>query len=148
MTAQQHLRRVAAGIRLFRQLPSADRPILLRAWRELLVYRLRVRFRCGFPARDMAFDGSGLATSAVPVDRLVILFNQAAATSVHGTSCLPSSLALRRFLRRYGTETRLRLGTRKTEAGQAGHAWIEYDGRVIGDSEELVRQFVPFHETA
>lgn len=82
------------------------------------------------------------------MDRLVALFTQAAATSAHGAACLPRSLALRRFLGRYGIESRLRLGMRKTDEGWTGHAWVEHAGQVVGDREEFVRQFVPFHETA
>ena len=146
MSPADRLRRAGAGILLLARLSPVDRKTVLRAWTDLLVCRVKVSFPQATATR--AFDDSGRKAAAAAVDHLLGLFGEAAATCVHGTRCLPRSLALQRFLRRYGAQARLRLGMRKTGAGWTGHAWLEREGRVVGDSEDFVRQFVPFRETA
>ncbi len=142
------LRRVAAAFRLLRRLPPEERRMAGRAWRELLVARLQVSIQGVARVLDGVAGGSGSAPSAVPVDGLVAVFQEAATACVHGATCLPRSLALLRFLRHYGVESRLRIGARKTDEGWSGHAWLERNGRPLDDGRELVRLFAPFRETA
>ncbi|HSH45773.1 MAG TPA: lasso peptide biosynthesis B2 protein [Longimicrobiales bacterium] len=58
--------------------------------------------------------------------------------------CLVRSLALQRMLRRHGVEdAELRIGVRVVDGGFGAHAWVELDGRVVGDDPAHVATFVP-----
>jgi len=61
-------------------------------------------------------------------------------------NCLEQSLVLIRVLRRshYRDEPVLRLGVRKREDGLEFHAWVETDGMVVGDRENIAETFRPF----
>jgi Transglutaminase-like superfamily len=148
MSLGERLRRLRDGWRETRGLSSADRRLFLRAWHALLVSRLEVRRRRE-DWTDLVSEGSeALSPPEEHVDHLVAVFERARATCPVATSCLPASLALRRFLKRHGVAARLRLGARKIGSEWSGHAWVERGGRMLGDRPELVRHFVPFHETA
>jgi hypothetical protein len=147
MSLGERVRRLGRGGRELRKLSPADRRLFLRAWEALLVARLQVRLR-RVEWTDVVTEGSAPDRGAKPVEHLVAVFERARATCPLATSCLPGSLALRRFLGHYGVPARLRLGVRKIGQEWSGHAWVEQEGRMLGDRPELVRQFVLFHETA
>jgi hypothetical protein len=50
-------------------------------------------------------------------------------------NCLEKSLVLYRLLSRQGLDPSLVFGVTRSEAGVAGHAWIETDGRVFHDDK-------------
>ena len=55
--------------------------------------------------------------------------------------CVPRSLVLYRELSRLGADPRLCVGFRSTEAGVLGHAWVEVDGKVVGETDPRVAGF-------
>jgi hypothetical protein len=55
--------------------------------------------------------------------------------------CLQSSLALREWLARGGVFADLRIGVRKRDGQFQAHAWLEYRGRVLNDSEQAVAAY-------
>jgi hypothetical protein len=55
--------------------------------------------------------------------------------------CLPTSLALRRFLAIRGIRPALVLGVRVAPFG--AHCWLQIDDQVVGDTIERVRAFTP-----
>src|SRR5579859_3220825 len=55
--------------------------------------------------------------------------------------CLEQSLVLYYVLRRRGVPAELRLGVRPL--GFVAHAWVELDGRAVGESAEKLRELVP-----
>lgn len=59
-------------------------------------------------------------------------------------NCLSRSLLLWWLLRREGAEARLRIGVRPTPAGVEAHAWVELDGVVLNDTQDVHQQFPPF----
>jgi hypothetical protein len=142
----ERLRRLGSGARQLRRLAPSERRLFLAAWGDLVAARLRV----GVGRIDWVevTVEKALASPSKDPDRLVALFDVARDTLPFGVSCLPKSLALRRFLGRHGVSSRLRLGVRKIDGEWNGHAWVEREGTLVGDRPELVRQFVPFHETA
>jgi hypothetical protein len=75
--------------------------------------------------------------------RLAELFRRAAARQAFAAGCAPRSLALTRLLRLQGLPARMRVGLRRAGDGLAGHAWVEHDGRVVGDDLVFVRRFTP-----
>lgn len=57
-------------------------------------------------------------------------------------ACLTRSLAICRFLAAEGIHGAIiRIGVRPSGARLEAHAWVEYAGEIIGDSEGHVRQF-------
>lgn len=71
--------------------------------------------------------------------------------------CLERSLVLNHLLRRRGHDARLRIGVRKRQPGSlptdAGidsaieaHAWVEVDGRVVGDRPGVGAEFEVFED--
>ena len=58
-------------------------------------------------------------------------------------NCLSQSLALSRLMRARGLDPTLRLGVRLTDAKFDAHAWVEYDGRVLNDTQDVHTRFTP-----
>ena len=61
-------------------------------------------------------------------------------------NCLERSLVLMKELRRGGNEPVMRLGVRRQKDALEFHAWVEVEGRVVGDSDDFARSFRPFGE--
>jgi hypothetical protein len=67
--------------------------------------------------------------------------------AVHGicrSTCLDRSLALWALLRCQGIDSDLHLGVRKDQGNFEAHAWVEIDGRVINDTDDVRQRFSPF----
>lgn len=61
-------------------------------------------------------------------------------------NCLSQSLALTRLLRRRGVGPALRLGVRFTGPTFEAHAWVEYNGRVLNDTQDVHTRYTPLVE--
>ena len=59
-------------------------------------------------------------------------------------TCLRKSLALWFLLRRQGILTELQIGTRFEKEEFQAHAWVEYQGFVVGDRPQVKQHFVSF----
>ncbi|HEY9302564.1 MAG TPA: lasso peptide biosynthesis B2 protein [Phormidium sp.] len=59
-------------------------------------------------------------------------------------NCLQKSLLLWWLLQRRGIETELRIGVRKQEEILEAHAWVEYQGCVLNDRNDVDQRFAPF----
>lgn len=78
-----------------------------------------------------------------PTDRLVEL-SELAATVSHGTGhCLPRSLLLFWLLRARHRSVTVCLGVNKNTTVLQGHAWVELDGAVVGDTVPFIRRYTP-----
>ena len=55
--------------------------------------------------------------------------------------CVPRSLLLYRELSRLGADPRLCVGFKSVADGVAGHAWVEMNGRVVGEADPLPAGF-------
>lgn len=60
------------------------------------------------------------------------------------TNCLEQSLVLWWLLRRRGIAADLKIGARKAANRFEAHAWVEFEGSVIGGAGEEHLHFVPF----
>lgn len=58
--------------------------------------------------------------------------------------CLSHALCLRSLLARRGIEGVLRIGVAREEDWLRAHAWIEWEGKPLGEKEESVAPFGPF----
>jgi Transglutaminase-like superfamily len=59
-------------------------------------------------------------------------------------SCLQQSLVLWGLLQNQGIESNLKIGVRKSSGKFEAHAWVEYQGYVLNDSQNVQQQFAPF----
>jgi hypothetical protein len=60
------------------------------------------------------------------------------------STCLEESLALWYLLGRQNISSRIRIGVRKQAGKFEAHAWVEYGGEALNQSEELHRHYAPF----
>jgi hypothetical protein len=59
-------------------------------------------------------------------------------------TCLEESLALWYFLNDQGILSQLRIGVRKTDGKFEAHAWVEYQGQTLNQSDELHKHYAAF----
>jgi len=78
------------------------------------------------------------------VDRLFTLIDLAMVMSHRDGRCLPRSLLLFWLLRVRRESVELCLGVKKNVATLEGHAWVELDGIVIGDTLSFTNRYALF----
>lgn len=115
------------------------------AWAEMLACRARLRFPrlLGTEAwlrRELHGEAAGRSGEG-SADVLLEAFRRALGASPDAASCLPRSLALRRYLARHGQPSRLGLGLKREHGRLRGHAWVEIDGRVVSGEAAFVGSF-------
>jgi hypothetical protein len=59
-------------------------------------------------------------------------------------NCLKRSVLIWWLLERKGIHTEIRIGAQKDPAGLQAHAWVEYQGKVLNDRQDIAAQFPPF----
>jgi hypothetical protein len=59
-------------------------------------------------------------------------------------TCLRRSLVLWWLLRRDGIETVLRVGVNRDSGSLEAHAWVEFQGRPLGDDDDIATRFPAF----
>jgi hypothetical protein len=95
-------------------------------------------------ARLVTRRGSAAERSAAREGQIVALAQRLFGPLAEpGGGCLSRSLLLYRFLGAAGARPRLAMGVRKQEGRVVGHAWVAVDGRVVGESEEAIREYRP-----
>ena len=94
-------------------------------------------------ARTRAVTGLPYVPTADAVRTCVVNINRAKRYSPLPGNCLSQSLALTWMLRRRGIDPALRLGVRLTGPAFDAHAWVEYDGRVLNDTQDVHTRFTP-----
>jgi len=62
---------------------------------------------------------------------------------VHG-KCLEQSIVLWWLLLRKQTPAELRIGARQSVKGFEAHAWVEVQGNIVNDGENVRHDYVPF----
>ena len=87
------------------------------------------------PTTDAATRARRIAAAVTHVNRSYFPFE---------ARCLLESLALWWLLRREGIGAELFLGVRTILGPFESHAWVEYDGAVLNDSESVRQVFEPF----
>lgn len=83
------------------------------------------------------------ATATHSVRMCVVNINRVKRYSLFRGNCLSQSLALARLLRRRGVVPTLQLGVRLTGPKFDAHAWVEHDGRVLNDTQDVHTRFTP-----
>ena len=76
-------------------------------------------------------------------DHIATSIRRAADHGVFRPHCLVRAVATNRMLKRHGIfGGRIRVGVRPEHEGIIAHAWVEHDGRVIGDTQANVDRYV------
>jgi hypothetical protein len=138
---------ISRYISIYRALPGREQVVLLASLALLPVFWLGLRL-----AGLQRFQGW---LDRVPVARreplshaeavaLGVAVNRAANHVFGPATCLTRSLLLRWLLRRYGTNSDLRIGVCFEQDKLAAHAWVENDGIPVNDRPEDVARFAPF----
>ena len=92
---------------------------------------------------------SGAAAVPRPEDaaRIGTAVRRVALYGVFRPTCLVRSIAICRLLRREHIDGgRIRVGVALREGRFVAHAWVEYEGVVIGDEDALVRRYEAFDD--
>jgi|GEM_PF-1576270 hypothetical protein len=133
----------------------ADWVLFCRAWIELVAAGRALR-RNGVGETIGALGGSSgvggfrdgdesqLAAGRLVTERIAAAVRRAARITYPYPTCLVRSIALARMLARKGFPAEVRFGVRPPVDGVlAAHAWVEVDGRVVGDRADIGSEFQP-----
>ena len=133
------------------QLPEANQPLsqpekwlAFKAFFILQTFNLAIRLRGFRPlyqrllraSRARALSAAGLTPQQVKRLGGVVGVANHRIRLLH-VACLPESLTTWWLLRRRGVDAQMWLGVRKVDQSLTGHAWVEYQGRVISGDPEL-----------
>jgi hypothetical protein len=114
-----------------------------RAWTVLLAADLGLR---AFPFAHVErwlSPAVSPRTDEAAAGRLVWATEAAARHHLYSMRCLPKALCLRWLLGRHGIESELRIGVARQDGGLAAHAWVERQGRPVGESSRVEDRFAP-----
>ena len=95
-------------------------------------------------SREVASDQWGANDGMIECQNITKMVNIAAGHSLFAASCLHRSLVLWWLLGREGFASDLRLGAQKAEGQFEAHAWVEYQGTVLNDTEDVHQRFATF----
>ena len=133
MTASRFSRLLSGSSRALRALgrqPVKDRALFARAWCTVLWCKLRLRYP-GLLKGDALLRDEAPAPPPAPRRRTVAapraleVFGRAVEAQPFDVSGQLRSLALKRYLRGQGIDSRLHLGVRRGDGSLSGHAWLE-----------------------
>ena len=127
------------------QLSPTDWLVLAEAWWILLGFSMALRW---MPyVRLEAFTRPSKERGSLPPDALAWawqrqkLVSMAARLHLIRMTCLPRALALRWMLSRHAVPGQLRIGMNKTSTGLLAHAWVEVQGKMIGEPDDIAERF-------
>jgi hypothetical protein len=138
-------------LRRFLQLSRVERGWLLRAMLWVLGIDLLLNLR-GFHwvqthivrlGRSAASRKgvSSLAWSVDQVERCVCLVRSATTHHLYPMHCLTRALTAQALLAREGVDAELRIGVQRAGAQVEAHAWLEYQGRPVGERNSVLDTF-------
>lgn len=137
--------------RAFLRLTHVEQVILIEAAAALLVTWFGLRVfgfrRWSFVLRPMSNPLRSLDSkvSMLAAARTIAAMESAAVRNLFlQTNCLERSIVLRWLLSSRGISSELRIGAQKRSNKFEAHAWIECEGVVLNDIEDVHSHFVPF----
>jgi hypothetical protein len=83
-----------------------------------------------------------LSAQQPKIDQIVRLVNRIC--RFLRVACLRRSLILWWMLYWHGIDSAIRIGVRKVDQRLEAHAWVEQDGKVLGERAAYVEQYQPF----
>ncbi len=122
----------------------ADLGAFARAWGLLLAVDLALR-AVSFARleRRLAPAPAGGTPDEETIGRLVWSVAAAARHHLYPMRCVPRALTLRWLLGRHGLPTVLKIGVLRRDGALTAHAWVERDGRAIGEPAGIEDRFAP-----
>ena len=117
-------------------------PLVRAGLRLLGLRRLQALFGGGVPEKGEAVDA---AADLEEAERLNYVLQAVVANGFLSPTCLERSLVLIWLLKRKGIEGDLHIGVRPSDDGVDAHAWVEYGGAVINDSDCVRENYAAFH---
>ena len=146
-------RRVRREIARYRRAAGKLEALGWRDWKDLARAQLALaraqREMRSLPTGDMLSNDVSARGVAVParIDdarRIALAVNRAAEFGFFRPRCLVKSRALRKMLDEAGLDgAEVRVGVLLAHGRFLAHAWVEYDGQVVGDDPAKVARFVP-----
>lgn len=133
--------------RMSRRRSPADLWAFARAWIVLLAADLSLR-ALSYPRVERLFapGTGGRANGEEEVARLAWAVSAAARRHLYPMRCLPRALCLRWLLGRRGFPSELRIGVAREEGVLLAHAWVEREGRPVGE-EGVAERFAALGPT-
>jgi hypothetical protein len=128
------------------RLSPTDWLFLIQSWLWLLILDIGLRTR---PFPDLQTFAARLGKRPVPspeqtesmIRALKAAVDLARYNHLYPMTCLRRALALQKLLSEHGIAAELKIGVRK-EAGQlSAHAWLEYQGKPLGEPERITEQY-------
>lgn len=134
--------------RHFWQLGRDEKLILIEAWSLLPLVDgcLRAgslaiaRMALGVSLKAIPFAGRG---DRLDLERFSWLVKVASQRWPWPIRCLPRALVLEGMLRQSGVDCALQIGARQEEGEIRAHAWIEHEGRPIGEASDVGERYPP-----
>ena len=146
-----------SNLRRLLALPAGERWLLIEAWWTLIGAAARLR---SAPRRTVAralaenCESAGTSQGSAPpraesagtLQAVARAVARAAAHHLWPMTCLPRSIALQAMLARRDIPSSLRIGVRRDGSASgsiAAHAWVEVEGRAVGEPEAIEERFRP-----
>jgi len=132
-------------LQAFRALPLGERMMLIKAAVSFGVIRLLLA-GVGFRRVVKLLERRSIQVdvASLPVERIVGLVNSAASAWRARDACVPRSVTSWMLLRAAGHDPAIRFGVERDSTQDfAAHAWIELDGRPIGEPPDALQRFTP-----
>ena len=131
----------------FAALSWRDRVTLLAVFGSLLGVEAALRLLGLARTRRLFAPRRGRVSppAAPEVERLAALA-AVACRAVYPAACLPRALALQRLLAGRGAPAALKIGVRRDGEELAAHAWVEVDGRPVGEPAGIEERFAELRD--
>jgi hypothetical protein len=131
----------AAKIRRATTLSRVEQRLLLSAWFRLFLVGLGLRM-LRYPTVEHRLGGKvrqkeSSRRSLPDLERVVFLVRVAARHHPFRAQCLERSICARWILARHGIASRVRIGALRRPGRLHAHAWLEHEGRALGEASEL-----------
>lgn len=143
---------VESGLRVIRRLfnltPRESADLVAAQWSLLAaLWTVRRRPRGELLRPLPPGTSSGAAPDDARLERLAIAVDRVARFGLFRPTCLVRAVALERQIRNANAGTAVvRVGVAQSAGQLLAHAWIELEGRVVGDEPARVRRFTPLHD--
>ena len=117
---------------------------LLLSWVELGLRKFSyARVSQWFTPKQGRIRASESKDATQQIKRIWQLVDMASRNHILTITCLRRSLVAQRLLRQQGIPVELHFGVKKDNGRIQAHAWLEYQGHVIGDPEQLSQAYEP-----
>ena len=130
---------------LARQLSLGDWLLLAQAWWVLLGFWLALRWASYERLHELASSNPDVmivaSSSLDSAERLYRLVGMASNLHFLPMTCLVKATTLCWMLSIRGIPAQLRIGANKDASGIRAHAWVEIQGRIIGESQGITESF-------